>query len=271
MFNISDLFFGNDLIGSDLIFTKSENLWVVTLNRPDVLNALRRKTLLELDAALDEFKQAAPGKALVITGQGKAFCAGGDIKEMNQMTEDEARRFASLAHEVTDRMMSIEKPTIAAVNGPALGAGFDLATSCDLIVASEGATFGSPTLRLGIITPFGGIRRLPKMIGLNRAKHLFFTGETLDAAQARELGIVNLIATPENLMNETRALAESVLAKAPIALGFVKRLANLSYADSSADLAQLEADLYAKCFATMDQKEGMRAFMEKRKAVFRGR
>jgi enoyl-CoA hydratase len=258
------------LTESDLILKKSGRVWVASLNRPEVLNALRKETLLALEGALDELAATPPGNGLIITGEGKAFCAGGDIKEMNQMTEADAKGFAQLAHRVMDKIRSVEKPIMAAVHGPALGAGFDLATACDLIVASEESTFGSPTLRLGIITPFGGVRRLPKMIGLNRAKQLFFTGETIDAQRARDLGIVSAVVAREQLMSETTALAERVLEKAPIALGFTKRLANLSYADSSADLAQLEVDLYAKCFETSDKAEGMRAFMEKRKAVFRG-
>ena len=269
-FNTPSPVFYGELAAGDLVLNKSGSIWVAVLNRPQVRNALRRETLQVLDGALKEFGRTITGRALIITGEGKAFCAGGDIGEMEGMREEDARVFVALAHRVTRRIMTLEKPIIAAVNGAALGAGFDLATSCDLVVASEDAIFGSPTLRLGIITPFGGLRRLPRMIGLHRAKQLFFTGETLDAAKARELGLVNLVVGRDELLARARALAQSILENAPIALGYAKRLANLSCADNGADLAQVEAELYAKCFRTRDRTEGMRAFREKRKPVFLG-
>lgn len=259
------------LTSQDLAVEKRGKIWMVRLNRPSVANALRKQTLLELIAILDSLEAEPPGRVMIITGEGKSFCAGGDIKEMQAMTERDARGFGRLAQSTVKKMTSLEKPIIAAVNGPALGAGFDLATSCDLVVASENATFGSPTLRLGIITPFGGSRRLPRMIGPTRAKHLIFTAETLDSAMALQLGLVNKVVAPESLIAEAQAMADNLLEKAPIALGFAKRLANLSFGADGVHLDELEVDLYSKCFRTSDQREGMNAFLEKRKAVFAGK
>ncbi len=255
----------------DIIVEKTGRVWKVRLNRPDVANALRKETLLQLNSTLDAFAVEPPGRVLIITGEGKAFCAGGDIKEMQAMTEGDARAFGRFAQNTMKKLTAIEKPVIAAVNGPALGAGFDLATSCDLVVASENATFGLPTLRLGIITPFGGNRRLPKMIGPARAKHLIFTAETLDATTALQLGLVNQVVPPGSLMPEAQSLAEKLLEKAPVALSFAKRLANLSLEEAGAELDDLEVELYSKCFRTADRKEGMKAFLEKRKPVFTGK
>jgi len=255
----------------DIVVEKGDRIWTLKLNRPAVANALRKQTLLELNATLDEFGAEPPGRVMIVTGAGKAFCAGGDIKEMQEKTEGEARVFGQLAQNTMKKLLGLDKPVIAAVNGPAYGAGFDLATSCDLVVASQEAAFGLPTLRLGVITPFGGNRRLPRAIGLARAKQLIFTGESLDAAAAHQLGLVTRVVPAESLMQEARALAQSILEKAPVALGFAKRLANLSLEASDAELDDLEVDLYSKCFRTADRKEGMSAFLEKRKPVFTGK
>jgi enoyl-CoA hydratase len=255
----------------DLVVEKRGRIWLVKLNRPEVLNALRKQTLLELNSTIDELALDSSGAVMVLTGQGKAFSAGGDIRELQEMTEGDARVYGRLAQNTMKKMLNIEKPLIAAVNGPALGAGFDLVTACDLAIASKTATFGSPTLKLGILTPFGGDRRLPQMIGLTRAKHLIFTAETLDAQAALDLGLLNKVVSPESLIDDALLLAESVAEKAPIALGFIKRLANLSVGGGDSELDDLEVDFYSKCFRTTDRSEGVNAFLEKRKPVFTGK
>jgi len=258
------------LTPQDLTVERRGKVWLVRLNRPRVLNAIRKQMLIELNLTLDLLAGEAPGTEMVLTGEGKAFCAGGDINDLKAMTEGDARIFARLAQNTMKKMTGLDKPIIAAVNGPALGAGFDLVISSDLVVASETATFGSPTLNLGILTPFGGNRRLPRMIGPARAKQLFFTAETMNAATALQLGIVNKVVPPENLLVEARLLAENVSEKAPIALGYIKRLVNQSAVVSSAELDEMEIDLYSKCFRTSDRKEGVDAFLEKRKPAFKG-
>ena len=255
----------------DLFVETEGKLQIVKLNRPEVLNALREKTFVELGAVLNKFAGGTQTRALIITGVGdRAFSAGGDIKEMEKMTSKEAAMFARLVHSVLEKIENLQKPVLAAVNGLALGAGCDLAIACDLCVASERAVFGEPPPGIGILTPFGGTQRLPRIIGLKRAKYLFFTGETLDANIAFQIGLVNKVVKHEDLLDETKNLAHKILTRAPIAVGFSKILINSSMSQVLEEGDKLEVDLYAKCFDTYDQKEGMNAFIEKRKPVFRG-
>ncbi len=227
---------------------------------------------MELREILDKFTGDAQARALIITGVGdRAFSAGGDIKEMEQMTSKEAAIFARLAHSVLEKIEGLQKPILAAVNGLALGAGCDLAIACDLCVASEKAVFGEPPPGIGILTPFGGTQRLPKIIGPKRAKYLFLTGENIDANIALQIGLVNKVVRHENLLEETKKIADKIFTRAPIAVEFSKILINSSMRQGLEDGDKLEIELYAKCFDTYDQKEGMKAFIEKRKPVFRGK
>lgn len=255
----------------DLRVVTEEELQIVKLNRPKVLNALREKTFVELGDVLDKFAADAQARALIITGVGdRAFSAGGDIEEMQHMTSKEATEFARLAHAVLEKMENMQKPILAAVNGLALGAGCDLAIACDLCVASERAVFGEPPPGVGILTPFGGTQRLPRIIGPKRAKYLFFTGENVDAHMACQIGLVNKVVIHESLMEETKNMAGKISTRAPIALGFSKILINSSMSQRLEEGDKLEVKLYAKCFDTHDQQEGMKAFTEKRRPVFRG-
>jgi enoyl-CoA hydratase len=255
----------------DLLVEMEGKLQIVRLNRPRVLNALREKTFIELGAVLDKFAGDPQQRVLIITGVGdRAFSAGGDIKGMSGMTSKEAAAFARVVHSVLEKIENIQKPILAAVNGVAFGAGCDLVIACDLCVASERAVFGEPPAGIGIVTPFGGTQRLPRIIGPKRAKYLFFTGETLDANQALQIGLVNKVVNHENLLEETKNIAFKIFTRAPIAVGFSKILINSSMSQTLEDGDKLEAELYAKCFDTYDQKEGMKAFIEKRKPVFKG-
>jgi enoyl-CoA hydratase len=255
----------------DLLVETEGKLQIVRLNRPRVLNALREKTFIELGVVLDKFAGDSQKRVLIITGVGdRAFSAGGDIKGMSQMTSKDAAAFARVVHSVLEKIENTQKSIIAAVNGVALGAGCDLVIACDLCVASEKAVFGEPPAGIGVVTPFGGTQRLPRIIGPKRAKYLFFTGETLDANQALQMGLVNRVVNHENLLEETKNIAFKILTRAPIAVGFSKILVNSSMSQTLEDGDKLEAEFYAKCFETYDQKEGMKAFIEKRKPVFKG-
>lgn len=255
----------------DLLVEREGKLQIVRLNRPRVLNALREKTFIELGAVLDTFAVDPQQRLLIITGVGdRAFSAGGDIKGMSGMTSKEAAAFARVVHSVLEKIENIQKPILAAVNGVAFGAGCDLVIACDLCVASEKAVFGEPPAGIGIVTPFGGTQRLPRIIGSKRAKYLFFTGETLNANQALQIGLINKVVNHENLLEETKNIARKILTRAPIAVGYSKILVNSSMSQTLEDGDKLEAELYAKCFDTYDQKEGMKAFIEKRKPVFKG-
>jgi enoyl-CoA hydratase len=254
-----------------IVETKDRTL-LIKLNRPDVLNALRLDTFLDIEQALNDFSNADEIRAMIITGVGdRAFSAGGDIRALLNMNSSDAASFAAMTHRILNKMEGIPKPIIAAVNGLALGAGCDLAIACDIVVASEKAQFGEPPSGLGITTPFGGTQRLPRIVGPKRAKQLFFTGEIIDAETALRFGLVNKVVKHEELLLETRKLVEKILERAPLAIGYCKQLVNFSSYGSLGEGDKLESELYARCFDTEDKNEGMKAFLEKRKPVFKGR
>jgi enoyl-CoA hydratase len=256
----------------DIIVEREDGKLVIKLNRPRVLNALRKDTFLELEQTLIDFADEDENRAMIITGMGeRAFSAGGDIKALSNMNSDDAASFAAITHRILDRLESVPKPIIASVNGLALGAGCDLAIACDIVIASERARFGEPPARLGITTPFGGTQRLPRIVGPKIAKQLFFTGEIIDAEEAFRLGLVNKVVKHEELLLETRALVDEILERAPIAVGYFKQLVNFSSYGSIGEGDKLESELFARCFETEDKIEGMASFLEKRKPVFKGR
>ncbi len=256
----------------DLIVEKSDHTLLIKINRPEVLNALRKDTFLDIEQALNDFSNEEELRVMIITGAGdRAFSAGGDVNALLKMGSGDAAAFAALTHRVLDKMEGVPKPIIAAVNGLALGAGCDLAIACDIVVASEKAQFGEPPTGLGITTPFGGTQRLPRIVGPKRAKQLFFTGEFIDAETALRFGLVNKVVKHEELLSETRKLVEKILERAPIAVGYCKQLVNFSSYGSLGKGDKLESELYAKCFDTEDKNEGTKAFLEKRKPAFKGR
>jgi enoyl-CoA hydratase len=257
---------------TDLIVESKDKIQLVSINRPSVLNALRKETFLELEKVLDSFAESNQHNVMIITGTGdRAFSAGGDIKVLAGMNSSDARTFAAMTHRILDKIESVPKPIIAAVNGLALGAGCDLTIACDLVVASEKARFGEPPAGIGITTPFGGTQRLPRLVGPKQAKMLFFTGDMIDAEEAFRIGMANSVVKHEELMAQTFMLAEKILSKAPIAVGYFKRLVNFS-SNGDQDIGdKLESELFARCFETEDKAEGMTAFFEKRKPVFKGK
>jgi enoyl-CoA hydratase len=256
----------------DLIVEKKDRTLLIKINRPEVLNALRGDTFLDIEQALSDFSSADDLRVMIITGAGdRAFSAGGDIRALLNLSSDDAATFAAMTHRILDKIEGINKPIIAAVNGLALGAGCDLAIACDIVLASEKARFGEPPAGLGITTPFGGTQRLPRIIGPKRAKQLFFTGEMIDAEEALRYGLVNRVVKHEELLTETVKLAEKIIERAPIAVGYCKRLINFSSYGTLGEGDKLEQELYARCFDTEDKTEGMKAFLEKRKPAFKGR
>ena len=234
--------------------------------RPFVLN---RRTMAEMNTLLDEVERRRP-RALVITGEGKFFCAGADIKEMLAMDGRELHEWALLGGRLNTRLEALEMPVIAAVNGMALGGGCELALACDLRCASMAAWFAVPEVTLGTICGAGGTQRLPRLIGETRAKQLIFTGQTISAQTALEWGLVNSVQTAGTLLEETLALAAAIAQNSPFAVSRAKRSVNGGREMLPEEALEWERDLFGECGDSRDRREGMTAFIEKRPRVFTG-
>ena len=245
-------------------------LAVLTIDRPKALNALNSKTIGELEDALKRLPSSV--RALILTGGGeKAFVAGADISEMAQLTDAQAREFAAAGHRTLLKLEELGIPTIAAVNGFALGGGTELALACDLIYASEKAVFGLPEVTLGVIPGFGGTQRLTRLVGKARAKELIFTGGKVDAAKAKEIGLALEVLPADKLLEHCKAVAAKILKVSPLAVSKAKRVIE-SGADADLNAAlEVERQGFAALFGSEDQREGMKAFLEKRPATFTGK
>lgn len=254
---------------NNLIYEKKEKIAIITINREKYLNSLNEETLKELDNALDIVIKDKDVYVCIITGQGKAFVAGADISNMKDMDFKESSDFSKMGNEVFRKIESMEKPTIAAVNGFALGGGCELASSCDIRIASTKAKFGQPEVNLGIIPGFGGTQRLTNLVGISKAKELIYTGDIIDANEALNIKLVNKVVEVDDLMNESIKMANKICEKAQLAIRYSKKAINKKY-DINADLRYpYESFLFGLCFTTNDQIEGMEAFLEKRKADFK--
>jgi enoyl-CoA hydratase len=243
---------------------------VVTIDRQEALNALDVGTLTELRDRLSEVAGDAEVRAVVLTGAGeKAFVAGADIKYMSGLDPEGAKAWGALGHEAARLLETMPKPTIAAVNGFALGGGCELALACDLRIASARAKLGQPEINLGIVPGWGGTQRLARVCGIGVAKELIYTGRNVDAEEALRIGLVNGIADPvlEHALEAARGLA----AKSPVALALAKRLVNLTLGVDHSGGLNAEADGFGELFASEDAKEGLAAFVEKRTPNFVGR
>ena len=241
----------------------------LTIDRPKALNALSAQVLKELELALAEVKARPEARALIVTGGGeKAFVAGADISEMQAYSTTQALAFAEAGHRVFAALEALPLVTIAAVNGWALGGGLELALSCDLVYASEKAKLGVPEVTLAVIPGFGGTQRLTRLLGKARAKELVFTGDPVDAAKAKELGLVNDVVAPDQLLAKATEVAKKIASRGPLAIAQAKRVIEHG-ADLSLSAAnELERQAFAGLFGSADQKEGMKAFLEKRAASF---
>lgn len=256
----------------NVVVKKENNIAVLSINRPDALNALNYDTLTDIKTAIKALSEDEEVAVVIITGAGeKAFVAGADIKEMRDMTPLEARQFMLYGQSVFNMIDSLPKPTIAAVNGFALGGGTELALSCDMILASEKARFGLPEVTLGIHPGFGGTQRLPRLIGAAKAKELIFTGKMIGAAEAEKVGLVNKVVAPDTLHEEAKALAEDILKNGQVAIRLVKSAINAGLDTTLEKGLAYEAETQGLAFSTEDKNEGLSAFMEKRKPKFKGR
>ena len=255
-----------------LLYEKEDGIGIVTINRPASLNALNGEVYTELYELFQEIEKDDEVRVVIITGSGqKAFAAGSDIVEMQPQSSTEINSFTEKARIASDRIYTLSKPVIAAINGYALGGGCELTMCCDLRIASENARFGQPEINVGVIPGAGGTQRLTRLIGITRAKELLYTGDMIDAKTALNMGLVNKVVPSDSLMAETKELAKKLLTKSSRILSLVKIAATSGANMSLPDGLDLEAQCFALCFATEDQKEGMKAFMEKRKPDFKNR
>jgi enoyl-CoA hydratase len=242
---------------------------LVTLNRPDALNALNAVLLRELMDALNDFDRDETINAIVIAGSPKAFAAGADIKEMADRSAAEMMQNDPVA--IFGRIRTIQKPVIAAVSGWALGGGFELALSCDMLIASETAKFGLPEVTIGVIPGAGGTQRLPRLIGKPLAMEVIFNDRKLTASEALQYGIANRVVPVDQYLEEALKFAEEIASRAPLAVRAAKKMINASYDSSLTDALEEERRVFYALFATQDQKEGMKAFSEKRKPIWSGK
>ncbi|WP_350345101.1 short-chain-enoyl-CoA hydratase [Proteinivorax tanatarense] len=254
---------------NNLIYQKQGEIAVLSINRPKALNALNEELLQELNIAIDKICVDKEINVLILTGEGKSFVAGADITQMQKKTSDEARNFAELGMKVFRKIELMDTPVIAAVNGFALGGGCELALACDIRLASSKAKFGQPEVGLGITPGFGGTQRLPRIIGEAKAKELIFTGSMVDAETAKNIGLVNNVFEPDTLLDEAFKLAKKIAANGSLSVKYSKAAINKGLQMDLDSAMELEKDLFALCFASEQQKEGMAAFVEKRKPNFK--
>lgn len=255
----------------NILFEVREGVGILTFNRPKALNALNPKTLEEVSDVLDRVGGDANVRVLVLTGAGeKAFVAGADITEFPKMNPLQARLFSEKGQQVFFKLEALPIPVIACVNGFALGGGCEMAMSCDFIYASETARFGQPEVNLGLIPGFGGTQRLLRLVGRAKAKELCMTGEMIDAQQARDLGLVAKVFAADKLTEETLKVATLLASRSPGVLRSVKQVVDRGMDIDLKSGCAFEAEAFALCFASQDCREGVSAFLEKRKPNFQG-
>ncbi len=246
-----------------------DQVGIVTLNRPKVLNALNHELMAELVKALEAFDRDDAIRVIVLTGGERAFAAGADIKEMSDETTVSIMDKDQFS--TWDRIKNVRKPIIAAVSGYALGGGCELVMNCDIIIASETAQFGQPEINLGVIPGAGGTQRLTRIVGKYKAMELILTGRPFTANEAHQLGLVNKVAPVELFLEEAKAMAKEIAKKSPIAVKLAKESIMKTFETTLNEGLQFERKNFYMLFSSEDQKEGMKAFMEKRQASFKGR
>lgn len=256
-------------LGNYVTMSSDGAVGVLALNRPDVLNALNRELMQELVAELERMDRDEAVKAIVITGNDQAFAAGADIKEMAD--ESAVSLLLKRQFDVWDRIGGIAKPIIAAVSGHVLGGGCELMMSCDLVVASDTARFGQPEIRLGVMPGAGGTQRMTRAVGLRKAMELLLTGDTMPAEEALRCGLINKVAPVELYLEEALKLARRIAAQPPLAVRLIKQAVRKAQDLPLAEGLDYERQCFHLLFASEDQKEGMRAFQEKRNPQFKGR
>ena len=253
-----------------LLTSIESNILTITINRTDKLNALNKTVMAELEDAIITLEKDESVKAAIITGSGqKAFVAGADISEFSGLTKEEGMDLAKRGQEIFSKIENAAKPIVAAVNGFALGGGCELAMACHFRTASENAQFGQPEVNLGLIPGYGGTQRLAQLVGKGRAFELLMTGNLINAETALRYGLVNHVVKQEELLDKTKAILQTIINKAPIAINRCIKAVNAGVNKNNGYEVEMEA--FGECFATDDMKEGAAAFLERRKPVFKGR
>jgi len=255
----------------NLLVEIKNTIATVIFNRPAVLNAMNTETVTELGDAVTALEENSRVRIIILTGTGKAFVAGADIAEMSTKTPAQARAYSKLGHRVMNTIQTLKKPVIAAVNGYALGGGTEVVLSCDICIASELAKFGLPETILGIIPGWGATQRAARLIGTAHAKELIFTGTLIDARTACEIGLINRVVPHEQLMDAVMLLAQKISEQSPLALSVAKKIIHDGLDKNLSEGCRLETKVFSSLFGTADQKEGMTAFLEKRKPQFLGK
>ncbi len=253
------------------IFEIENGIATLTFNRPKAMNALNAALITEFSGILDSIGQDESIRVLILTGAGdKAFVAGADINELAQFDPLKGKHFSTIGQAAIGKLQNLSIPVIAAVNGYALGGGSEIALACDFIYASENAMFGLPEITLGLIPGFGGTQRLPRLVGLNMAKELIFTGRMMTATEAEKIGMVNRVLPSEDLMAAVKKTAAAIAKKGKVSLRAAKQAINASMNVDLITGCAIESDAFSLCMASVDAKEGTTAFLEKRNAEFKG-
>jgi len=257
---------------ANIIYEKKDGVAWIIINRPQVMNALDIESRKEMLAALQDAESDETVRAVILTGAGdKAFSAGADLRIFRDMNAIEARRYVKLAKQVARTIETLSKPVIAVVKGYAFGGGLELVLSCDLVIATEDARFGQTEINVGLIPGVGGTQRLPRAIGIRKAKELIYTGQVIDAQEAYRLGLVNKVVPKEKLDEALNEVLTQIKSKSPLILKLAKQAVNKAFETDLLTGLDYESELFVYCFTTEDQKEGARAFLEKRKPEFKGR
>jgi enoyl-CoA hydratase len=250
--------------------TIADRIATITVNRPDKLNALNDRVIAELGNAIDAVRENAEVGGVIVTGSGRAFVAGADISELTDLGAVSAKALSQRGQDVFARYETSPKPTIAAVNGFAMGGGCELAMACHIRIASDAAKFGQPEVKLGLIPGYGGTQRLPRLIGKGRALQLLMTGETIDANEAYRIGLVNRVVPPADLLATAAAMLRAILANGPLAVAYCVETVNRGCDLTLDEALTLEATAFGLLAATGDKREGTQAFLEKRPPRFTG-
>jgi enoyl-CoA hydratase len=255
----------------NIVIKKNNGIGTIKINRPNVLNALNIETIKEIIQGIEELENDEKIHVAVITGEGKSFIAGADISQMKNMTPLEAKNFAESGHNMLFKIEKSRLPFIAAINGYALGGGCETLMACDICIASKSGLIGQPEINLGIHPGFGGTQRLPRLVGKMKAKELLLTGKNITAEEALNIGLINAVVDDDKLTDYVYKIAEKISSKSSVQTNFIKSLVNKGSDLDINAACSLEIAYFSASFSTQDQKEGMKAFLDKKKPIFKGK